>query len=192
MCALIVSSGGDQFAGRTSEGKIVLWDGRTPETHAVNDRVEFIPLAFRPEEAALLVAGIPGYPPRTLELWRLADGTTLRALPLAPNGRILASPRGDRVVAWSALEAVVYDMTHGTELTRWRADRLPFRADQTWENDEGVFTGERFLACTAAGGAAIWEATTGRCLLTVQPPEGSGDRLRGDDPGWRCRVDGRQ
>ena len=43
---------------------------------------------------------------------------------------------------------------------------------RSWENDEGVFTGERLLACAAAHGAALWEVATGRCLLTVQPPEG--------------------
>ena len=171
MSSFVGSPRGDQFAGVNLEAKIVFWDGRTPETRTVNDRQGLIALAFRPEESALLVAGIPGYPPRTLELWRLADGATLRALPIASTGRILVSPRGDRVVVWSALEAVVYDMTLGTELTRWRAEGMPFRADQKWTNDEGVFTGERLLACTTQG-AALWEVATGRCLLTVRPPEG--------------------
>ena len=95
------------------------------ETRVLNDRTDFVPLAFRPEESALLVGAGQHTPRPTLELWRLADGAPLRTLTVAFGGSRLASPRGDRVVVWRETEAVVrYLKARGFTLTHRRIGAL--------------------------------------------------------------------
>ena len=169
----VVSPDSDQFAGILLDKRIVLWDGRAPEPRVLNDRTDFVPLAFRPEESALLVGAGKDTPGRTLELWRLADGATVRTLTLAFAGNRLASPRGDRVVVWSQTNAVVQDVADGRELARFHDERMRFRDyRERIEQVVGVFTGGRFIVLTQPFGASVWDVATGRCLSLIRTPDG--------------------
>ena len=169
----VVSPDSDQFAGILMDQRIVLWDGRAPEPRVLNERTDFVPLAFRPEESALLVGAGKDTPRPTLELWRLADGATLRTLTVAFGGSRLASLRGDRVVVWRETEAVVYEVANGRELARFRDERMRFRDyRERFELNDGVFTGERFIVRTLPFGASVWDVATGRCLSLIRTPDG--------------------
>jgi serine/threonine protein kinase/WD40 repeat protein len=164
----VVSPDEALFAGVAEGNRIVLWDGRTREPRALNEREGFKPLGFRPEESALLVSQRLNETQASIELWRLADGATLRTMTLDGGRHMLASPRGDRLILWSKGEAVVYDVANGAELARFIEGRQGFQADSA-----AVFDGERFIVRTFPVGVTVWEVAAGRRVAVLRMPDGT-------------------
>ena len=161
----ITAPAGDQMAGVTDDKRILIWDGRSAEPRPINDRPEFEPLAFIPNQAALLVADRNETKRATVELWRLTDGATLRTLTLSENGRVLASPDGARVVVWRKEAAAVFDAANGRELARFDPGALQLQ-------NEATFDGNRFNIRTFPDGVILWDVATGQRVVTLDAPEG--------------------
>jgi len=155
-----------QFAGVSEGNQIALWDGRSQEPRVLNDQQGFKPLAFRPEESALLVARRLDETQAGFELWSVTDGTTLRAFTLDGGRLMLASPRGDRVVLWDKSEAVVYDVSSGAELARFIEGRQGFQGESA-----AAFDGERFIVRTFPVGVTVWTVAAGRRTAVLRMPE---------------------
>jgi len=161
----VASTDSDQFAGVTDDKRIVLWDGRGAEARPLNNRPGFVPLAFLPAEGAILVSSPSKDDHTILEVWSLADGSTLRNAEIAEGGHILANPNGDRVVVWNPHYAVVCEAQTGRELARLEGGRLLFQGP-------AVFDGQRFVVQTFPPGVATWDVSTSRLMATLRLPDG--------------------
>ena len=160
----VAAPSGDQMAGMSDDRRIVLWDGRGAELRPINDRPDFAPLAFITHQAALLVADRNEDNRAKVELWRLSDGATLRTVTLPENGKVLASPNGDRVVVWRKDAAAVFEAASGRELARFDPGPLQLL-------NGAAFDGSRFIIRTFPAGVVIWDVATGRRLAQLDSPE---------------------
>jgi serine/threonine protein kinase/WD40 repeat protein len=164
----VVSADEELFAGVAEGNRIVLWGGREIEPRALNEQEGFKPLAFRPQESALVVGRRVDESHVNVELWRLEDGATLRTMTFDGGRYMLASPRGDRLILWSKGEAVVYDVANGAELARFFDGRQGFQSDSA-----AVFDGERFIVRTFPVGVTVWDVATGRRTAVLRMPDGT-------------------
>jgi serine/threonine protein kinase/WD40 repeat protein len=161
----IASPESDQLAGVGDHNRIVLWDGRSAKTRELNSRGGFQPLAFRPTESALLVGQRGEQNESKIELWRLADGETLRSVTAPASGRFHTDPKGDRVVICNKDEAVVFDAANGRELARFSEGRSHFLPDHA------LFDGERFICRVFPYGAGVWTVSSGQRVAKMRSPE---------------------
>jgi len=162
----VASPSGDHLAGVTDDRRIALWDGRSAELRAINDRKDFVPLAFVTNEAAVLVASRDEIDQARLELWRLSDGAVLRTMTLPEKGKVLASRAGERVVVWGKETAAVFEIASGRELARFDPERAQFLND-------AAFVGARFVVRAFPSAVQVWELATGQCAATLHSPEGA-------------------
>ncbi|MBA2539348.1 MAG: PD40 domain-containing protein, partial [Deltaproteobacteria bacterium] len=165
---IAMAARGNRLATSGADGTVTMWNGVKP-AHAIAGRGEIRALAWSADGARLASAGKAGQ----LHVDD-SDGRAIASTTLAgPLGVVELSPDGARVA------------TGGKSGTLWIADAVRLQTSIKLEHGAEIFgvswspDGKRIASAGADGRAIVWDATTGKRLVTL-----AGHALRVNAVAW--------